>query len=311
METARPSPTDAKDIYQLIAVRDTALVGKPDCTPDDVDDMLTEPGVDLDSDAWLVREGGRLTGFGRAYRRGSGQHADVEVQALTDTATQWLWDAVTARAGELVGACGDLHAGIFPQDAVSRAAAETRGFAHTTSFHRMRIDHVAPEPAFLPGVTVRRGSPDDDELLRTAHRVREEGMADHYAHTAETFEEWADRVEASSAYDWSQILVAYVHDRPAAVLIGTDHFASDENCGYVMTLAVLPAFRGRGLGKLLLRRAFEADAKRGRVGTILHVDSNNTTPALDLYLSVGMRPILEIQMWRLSLSEGSPSQSEG
>lgn len=36
----------------------------------------------------------------------------------------------------------------------------------------------------------------------------------------------------------------------------------------------------------------------GRAGTILHVDSNNTTPALSLYESVGMRATLVIDVWR-------------
>jgi ribosomal protein S18 acetylase RimI-like enzyme len=61
---------------------------------------------------------------------------------------------------------------------------------------------------------------------------------------------------------------------------------------------VLESARGRGLAKLLLRHAFAADSGRGRAGTILHVDTNNPTPALGLYESVGMRPVLVIDVWR-------------
>ena len=45
--------------------------------------------------------------------------------------------------------------------------------------------------------------------------------------------------------------------------------------------------------------AFAAAA--GRSGTILHVDTNNPTPALGLYLSVGMKPVLIIDVWRRTL----------
>jgi len=37
-------------------------------------------------------------------------------------------------------------------------------------------------------------------------------------------------------------------------------------------------------------------------GTILHVDTNNPTPALGLYERVGMRPVLVIDVWRRSLT---------
>lgn len=64
------------------------------------------------------------------------------------------------------------------------------------------------------------------------------------------------------------------------------------------TVAVLPSARGRGLAKLLLLQAFADDHRRGRRGTILHVDSNNVTPAVGLYERVGMRPVLAIDVWQ-------------
>lgn len=52
----------------------------------------------------------------------------------------------------------------------------------------------------------------------------------------------------------------------------------------------------------MLRWAFATDATRGLGGTLLHVDSSNTTPALGLYESVGMRTILVIDAWRADLA---------
>ena len=102
----------------------------------------------------------------------------------------------------------------------------------------------------------------------------------------------------SSSHDWSQLRVAYLGGQPVAMLQGNDQFVDDENCGYVQRLGVRPEARGLGLARLLLRQAFVADARRGRQGTLLHVDTNNPTPALDLYLGVGMRAVLVIDVWR-------------
>jgi hypothetical protein len=48
----------------------------------------------------------------------------------------------------------------------------------------------------------------------------------------------------------------------------------------------------------MLTTAIAADAANGRSGTILHVDSNNVTPALALYTSVGMRTVMVIDAWQ-------------
>ncbi|MCT9929298.1 GNAT family N-acetyltransferase [Planotetraspora sp. A-T 1434] len=296
----RPVRADAPAIHELVAEHDIAVTGKPDWTLEDIADTLGE--LDLANDSWLVDDGDRLLGWAWARRKGTSDNVDIDVHARDARAGDRLWDTVIERAVELGRAAGHEHVrldiGIYAEDTAMRTAAKARGFDAATSFHRMRIDHQGAEPVFLPGVTVETGSPDHGELLRTAHRIQQEGFAEHFGFVARTYEEWAGEMEASSANDWGQLLVARVHGEPAAMLLGTNHFVPDENCGYVRTLAVLPRFRGKGLGRFLLRRAFAADERRGRAGTILHVDSNNTTPALDLYLSVGMRPVLAIDVWR-------------
>lgn len=66
-------------------------------------------------------------------------------------------------------------------------------------------------------------------------------------------------------------------------------------------LGVVEEYRGRGLAKFLLRDAFALDTAAGRTGTILLVDTNNPTPALGFYLSVGMLPTLIVDGWRHTL----------
>lgn len=303
-----PRPDDAAAIHELVAAYDTAVIGGPDSTLQDIADELAEPGLDLATDCWLARAPeGRLDGWAWAFRTGDSDLVEVEVIVRPGVTglDERLWPAVLARAAELGGDRGHdavtLHLGIHRADAAKRARAAELGFAPATSFHRMRVDHdgAVPPPAPLPGLTLRTG--ESEEVRREAYRVHQEGFAEHFGFVRVSYEQWHARRQASSATDWSQLVLAHLDGRPAGLVIGSDQFLPDEGCGYVATLAVLPACRGRGLGRFLLRHAFAADAARGRKGTILHVDSNNTTPALGLYESAGMRQVLAVDIWERRL----------
>ena len=80
-------------------------------------------------------------------------------------------------------------------------------------------------------------------------------------------------------------------------IVGTEHFVEDDNAGYVRSLGVLPAGRGRGVAKQLLHTYFAASQAAGRDAVLLHVDVANVTNALVLYESVGMRSVLQIDAW--------------
>ncbi|MEU8245600.1 GNAT family N-acetyltransferase [Nonomuraea sp. NPDC048916] len=304
----RPRAEDASVIHQLVTASDIDVIGQADSTLDDIADQLAEPGFDLERDAWLSHDDdGRPNAWAWACRNGDSDLVDIEVivrpgaDPSGDLAGR-LWRTVLGRAGELArerghdGATVDI--GIYRADEARQALARQHGFEPGTSYHRLRIDHDGPldPPAPLPGLTLHTGETDD--VRREAHRIHQEGFAEHFGFVPVDYEQWHERRQAQSVTDWSRLTVARIDGRPAAVAIGNDQFVSDEGCGYVATLAVLPAFRGRGLGRFLLRHAFAADAARGRKGTILHVDSNNATPALDLYLSAGMRLVLVIDIWR-------------
>ncbi|WP_049563401.1 GNAT family N-acetyltransferase [Nonomuraea sp. SBT364] len=302
---SRPRREDAAAIHELIVARDVAVLGVPDVTLDDVLGELAEPAFDLGADGWLARGAdGRPDGWAWACASGDGDVVDVEVivrPGVTGLAER-LWPLVLGRAAELGRARGHASAsadvGVYRTDEAQRALVRSYGFEPGTSFYRMRADFDGPvEPPPVPaGLTLETGESDD--VRRRAHRVHQEGFADHFGFTPSGYDHWYERRQAHNATDWSQLTLVSVDGEPAAVCIGNDQFAADEGCGYVATLAVLPAFRGRGLGRFLLRHAFAADAARGRKGTILHVDSNNTTPALGLYESAGMRPVMVIDVWR-------------
>jgi mycothiol synthase len=302
---SRPRPEDAAAIHELISAYDAEVLGAPDSTLADIVGELAEPGFDLAADGWLAYDAdGRLDGWAWAHRPGDGDLADVDVIVRPGVTglVERLWPLVLDRARELVRERGHETAradvGVYRADEAKQALAKRYGFAPGTSFFRMRVDFDGPvePPAPLPGVRLATG--ETEEVRRLAHRVHQEGFAEHYGFVPVGYDDWYARRQAHATTDWSLLTVALVEGEPAAVVIGNDQFAADEGCGHVATLAVLPGFRGRGLGRFLLRHAFAADAARSLKGTILHVDSNNTTPALGLYESAGMRPVLVIDVWR-------------
>ncbi|MET8869579.1 GNAT family N-acetyltransferase [Nonomuraea sp. NPDC004580] len=305
----RPRLDDAAGIFELVCAYNTEVIGEPDTTLADIEDELVEPGFDRDKDGWLaLTRDGRADGYAWVCRTGDSDLVDVEVivrPGLPGLADE-LWPLVLRRAAELGAELGHdsltLHLGVYRDDVRKQAGVRELGFEPGTCFHRMRIDHDGPlqAPDVPEGVTLHTG--ESEEARRAAHAVQQEGFAEHFGFVRLGYEQWYERRQAMSVTDWSQLTLARVDGVPAAVVIGNDQFVTDEDCGYVATLAVLPAFRGRGLGRFLLRHAFAADAARGRKGTLLHVDSNNTTPALGLYESAGMRPVLVVDVWRRSLT---------
>ncbi|MCE7000452.1 GNAT family N-acetyltransferase [Saccharothrix sp. S26] len=301
--TARPPrPDDAELILGLVHAYTTAVIGFADYTLDDMRDELTRPGFDLERDAWLVLDAaGAPVGYATANGKSGSDEVDVDVVSADPVIADWLFTRVLDRARELGRAGGHekvvVDQGVYRDDTALRERVAALGFEAATTFHRMRIDHVGevPPPAPVPGLVLRQGL--DEEVRRTAHEVRNASFAGHFGFVPKTYQEWHEQLDRKSTFDWSGLWLAELDGRPAGFMECTDQFA-DENRGYVGHLGVLPAARGRGVAKHLLGQAFHLDAAAGRVGTVLHVDSNNPTPALGLYESVGMRPVLVIDVWR-------------
>ncbi|MEU0090195.1 GNAT family N-acetyltransferase [Kribbella sp. NPDC006257] len=141
----------------------------------------------------------------------------------------------------------------------------------------------------------------DRTLQRAAEMGRERGHAEVTA-AAAPYDEWFERHEDVPIFDWSQLTLLEIDGRVVAIRECNDKYVETDNCGHIGMLGVLEEFRGRGLATFLLRDAFTDHAASGRAGTILHVDTNNPTPALDLYLSVGMTPTVIFDGWRRVLS---------
>nr|WP_231134923.1 GNAT family N-acetyltransferase [Motilibacter deserti] len=135
--------------------------------------------------------------------------------------------------------------------------------------------------------------------LRSVHSVIDTSFADSSGHVPEPFEEWFGRNDARSTVDWSQVWLAEDPAGAVGALYCSDDYVEDEKAGYVARLGVLRPARGRGVARALLLTAFADVRARGLPAVLLHVDENGTTGAYALYESVGMRRVLQVDMWVL------------
>jgi mycothiol synthase len=298
-----PEPSDAEAMFDMLAAYNTAVIGFADGTVNEVAERIVEPGFERGTDGWLVLADDQPAGYATATGRGDRQVVGIQVWSQIPAVAAWLFEQTMDRARQMGRERGHaeitVDSDIYQADETMRALLAEHDFAATTTYHRMRIDHNAlvAAPEQPTGVVVRRGA-FDAATRWAAHDVILECFRGQSGFVARPHDEWIAALEAQSTFDWSQLTVLEVDGRAVAMCECNDAYVETENCGQIGALCVLEEFRGRGLGKFLLCDAFALDAAAGRAGTILLVDTNNPTPALALYLSVGMIPTLVSEGWR-------------
>jgi ribosomal protein S18 acetylase RimI-like enzyme len=201
-----------------------------------------------------------------------------------DRARTWL----TAGGRAAVRLESDPHR----EDGGTTAALAAAGFVHDRTYWRMERPHTAADigqaPATPPGVVVRRVA--DEAGRRLVHRLWLASFEDHHGFEPLTFDEWSDRMARWLGTDHGQWWVADLDGAPVGHCIGDARLATLGG-GYVRSLGVDPAARGRGIARYLLLVAFAEHARRGWTFTQLFVDAGNETGATELYRSAGMAPV--------------------
>jgi len=174
------------------------------------------------------------------------------------------------------------------------------GFEHIRTFWNLVMD-LDPgfEPGTVPpGTIVRRNVVGQDD--RGGHAALEEAFASHFGNFPQTFEQWWARGEADETFDAGLGFVAEVDGQ----IVGASINGVIEGVGWVYELGVRPAYQRRGIGRALLRHSLAMFASDGIRVARIGVDTQNATGALDLYRSVGMRPIREWRVFEKLLEGG-------
>jgi mycothiol synthase len=224
---------------------------------------------------------------------GVGVHPDLEGRGLGSALLTWSEEEARRRGGSRRiwnGAAAPNRRGI--------GLLESQGYVHIRTFSQMRIDldasfGVGPAPE---GVMVRSHVPGVDD--RAAFEVIDEAFRDHFGWVPESFEDWWAHQFTDESFDPA---LGFVAEMDGAV-VGAAVNGIIDDAGWVYELGVRPAWQRRGIGRALLRASMAAFAGRGiRMGR-LGVDADNTSGAVDLYRSIGMRPIREWRVYEKSLS---------
>lgn len=186
-----------------------------------------------------------------------------------------------------------------PGDTPGRRFAEARGFAYRASLFWMErpAEEPCPAPDFPPGVVVRAWNPGRDamppfvDLLNTA-------FADHPTPVSWT-EAVIQAAHAAPDFDPADILLAAPAgdpDRAIAFCRARLYPNEAEPYGEVKLIGVLPGWRGRGLGRALLRWGVRHLQDRG-VPTISLAVSAANEHALRMYEAHGFRRAVEWPQW--------------
>lgn len=142
----------------------------------------------------------------------------------------------------------------------------------------------------LPAVTLRPARASDVEFLRSLFAsTRVDELALLHPAQREPFLElqWrARQAEYRARYPEAEDRIVVVDGVDAGRLL----VARGQSGLALVDVALLPRFRGRGIGSLLLRRLLAEAASAGIV-VRLHVALSN--PALSLYRRLGFRPVSE------------------
>ncbi len=203
---------------------------------------------------------------------------------FTGTPTAELLDWAELRAAAMGARL--FSGGWATQEALLREL-EQRGFRLTRISHRMTIDlsEPTPDPVWPGGFDARTFQPGDEQTFYDLHQ---ETFKDSWEPIEETYGEWVHQFLAPDALAPALWTLACADGEPAGFAICHPH-TGDANLGWVHVLGVRRPFRGRGLGRALLLRAFAQFRDLGMRRAGLGVDSTSPTGAEKLYASVGMQ----------------------
>ena len=193
-----------------------------------------------------------------------------------------------------------------PHLAGSLAFAEALGLRYRSSLWQFDLaaDRVVPSPAFPEDVITRAFDPMVDADLDAWLRFMLAAFEGHPTQMTWTLPV-IRHIHAAPDFDPSAILVTVAADAPtvpiAFGLVRVDEPARRVRVGEVMLIGVLPAWRGRGLGRELLRWAVSELRDRGAGAVQLSVEARNER-ATNLYRRHGFEPAIEWPHWVLPIA---------
>lgn len=297
-------PDDLEALTSLINAHEVSIVGEPRMTVDSLRTDLGEHDFDPERDAvYVVDADGDL--LAAAQFRSRSPHVHTWTQAwvhpdhvgrgIGTALVAWATDVATDRVDDAPDGTRVAMA-MGANDRNERAARlfSEHGFAVSRYFLEMEIDlgdevEVVAPPSGISLRTMDPGEPVDGLAEAVMDSFR-----DHFGFTesplADRIARWA-QWRTSEMWDDSLVWFAMDGEEIAGMNVALRFNGARRDQGYVATLGVLPAWRGRGIARSLLTTCFDEYRRRGMGSVSLHVDADSITGATRLYTGVGMREV--------------------
>jgi len=164
---------------------------------------------------------------------------------------------------------------------------ESRGFPLYRIYWQMLRDHE-PEDLeigeYAAGLIIEQV--DLERNLELLYRLEMESFQDHFGWVPVSFADWRTERLADDLADPGGVFVLFENGEPAGYTVYSTNRENIDG-GYIDKLGVLPEYRGRGYGEMLLRMGVAYSAAKGNSSIGLGVDSGNESGALRLYEKVG------------------------
>jgi ribosomal protein S18 acetylase RimI-like enzyme len=294
-----PIEADAPAVFRVIAARDTADLGFPDLTLDDLLEVWRASEFDLAADAAVVQdELGRIVAYADVQRQGTliavdpahdGHGADRQLLA-------WSEHRERARGHPL------HRQRIGAANLSARELLLGAGYGHVRHVARMVVRVAGSESAspVPPGVELRAPNPTADAVELHALDALAFGGAPDYV--PESLSQFSEEHLGGHDHDPSLGSVALVDGRIVGFVISR-HWPA-EGAGYISILAVHPDHRRRGIATAMLRRVFAAYASVGLGEAQLTVASDNPS-ARRLYEGLGMTERFRYEIYERPCETGS------
>ncbi len=285
---ARPEAADAAAVTELVSALESALYSQSTYSQDDLEEEWSE--LDLAQDTYVVRDSGRIVGYGAVRERGERWHAEGYVHP--DATGRGIGRLIATRLEEDAarGGARRIKNSIFEADSAARRLLESLGYDAVRVFREMRVNLEAPPLAaaeWPDGLRVVPFEPEHDAL--EFHAAHQEAFADHWDYSPRSFESWSKSHLGSERFDptlWC--VVRSGNEIAAGTICTTDTYGG----GWVHVLFTRRPWRKQGVGAALLGDAFGRLWERGERSVGLGVDAANETGAFRLYERAGMTPAL-------------------
>ena len=276
------SHADMSAVTALLRVSEHFDAGEAIVTVEDVESEWMLPGFDPAVDTLLVFHDGQAVAY--AEVPGWRVEATVDPEARERGIGTALLAWIERRAVQRASSTDEIRVGQTVIDtndaAISLFVRHGYTKRHTSWVLRLPRDVSIDHPSLPANIAIRPFDADREE--HQAYQVVEDAFNEWPTRVPSSFEDWRSGVTRRADFDPTLLFVAATENEVVGVAFGIPY----EEEGWVQQIAVRREDRGQGIGKALLRAAFDEFRRRGFPEVGLSTDSR--TGALDLYLDVGM-----------------------